>query len=175
MLSEEEKAIERLNNYKEYILKCGNKKSKHFKAVVTVLNMLKEKDKEIEKKDSKIKILEQLYKNIKSDFDDYKNNKDINYLDGIHHKELVKKSIGQIIDKPEECWFDKIEVKVMKNDTLHKVDINDDFITLKQISDSDPDACITVIAESPLSGAIYRYNNYGNKKWQLIGTMLGYA
>ena len=24
---EEEKAIERLNNYKEYILKCGNKKA----------------------------------------------------------------------------------------------------------------------------------------------------
>ena len=48
MIKEEEKAIERLNNYKEYILKCGNKKSKHFKAVVTVLNILKEKDKEIE-------------------------------------------------------------------------------------------------------------------------------
>lgn len=50
MTKEEEKAIERLKNYKEYILKCGNKKSKHFKAVVTVLNMLKEKDEEIEKK-----------------------------------------------------------------------------------------------------------------------------
>ena len=48
MIKEEEKAIERLNNYKEYILKCGNKKSKHFKAVVTVLNILKEKDKEID-------------------------------------------------------------------------------------------------------------------------------
>ena len=44
-----------------------------------------------------------------------------------------------------------------------------------QISDSDVDNCITVIAESPLSGAIYRYNNYGTKEWQLIGTMLGYA
>lgn len=176
MTEEEKEAIERLNRIittkfnNDYSIDSLDKE-----AIEKVVNMLKEKDKEIEKKDSKIKILEQLYKNIKSDFDDYKNNKDINYLDGIHHKELVKKSIGQIIDKPEECWFDKIEVKVMKNDTLHKVDINDDFITLKQISDSDPDACITVIAESPLSGAIYRYNNYGNKKWQLIGTMLGYA
>lgn len=51
MTKEEEKAIEMLKNYKEYILKCGNKKSKHFKAIVTVLNMLKEKDKKIEKKD----------------------------------------------------------------------------------------------------------------------------
>ena len=49
MTKEEEKAIERLNNYKEHILKCGNKKSKHFKSVVIVLNMLKEKDAEIEK------------------------------------------------------------------------------------------------------------------------------
>ena len=48
MTKEEEKAIEMLKNYKEYILKCGNKKSKHFKAVVTVLNMLKEKDKQID-------------------------------------------------------------------------------------------------------------------------------
>ena len=30
MTKEEEKAIETLKNYKEYILKCGNKKSKHF-------------------------------------------------------------------------------------------------------------------------------------------------
>ena len=53
MTKEEEKAIERLKNYKEYILKCGNKKSKHFKAVVTVLNILK-----------KMKIQEENYKNL---------------------------------------------------------------------------------------------------------------
>ena len=53
MTKEEEKAIERLKNNKEYILKCGNKKSKHFKAVVTVLNILK-----------KMKIQEENYKNL---------------------------------------------------------------------------------------------------------------
>lgn len=130
---------------------------------------------EIEKKDKKIALLEQLNKDLQSDFEAFKKDKDIHYLDGIHHKQLVEKSIGQKIDKPEECWFDIFEVKLIKNEMLYGITINEDFINLKQISDSDPDNCITVIAESPLSGAIYRYNNYGTKEWQLIGTMLGYA
>lgn len=138
-------------------------------------DMLKEKDKEMEKKDEKLGILKQQYKNLENDFDSYKNNKDINYLDGIHHKKLVEKSIGQIINTPEECYFDIFEVKVIRNNILYGVAINEDFVSLKQISDENPEECITVIAESPLSGAIYRYNNYGDKKWQLIGTMLGYA
>lgn len=137
-------------------------------AVKTVLNLL-------EKKDNKIALLEQVYKELKNDFDNFKKDKDINYLDGIHHKKLVEKSIGQIIDKPEECWFDIFEVKVIKNNKLYGIAINEDFVTLKQISDESPEECITVIAESPLSGTIYRYNNYGDKKWQLIGIMLGYA
>ena len=130
---------------------------------------------ELEKKDNKIALLKQAYKELQNDFDNFKKDKDINYLDGIHHKKLVEKSIGQIIDKPEECWFDIFEVKVIKNNKLYGVAINKDFVTLKQISDESPEECITVIAESPLSGTIYRYNNYGDKKWQLIGTMLGYA
>lgn len=137
-------------------------------AIETVLNLL-------EKKDNKIALLEQSYKELQNDFDNFKKDKDINYLDGIHHKKLVEKSIGQIIDKPEECWFDIFEVKVIKNNKLYGVAIKEDFVTLKQISDESPEECITVIAESPLSGTIYRYNNYGDKKWQLIGTMLGYA
>lgn len=130
---------------------------------------------ELEKKDNKIAFLDQIYKELQEDFEKFKNNKDINYLDGRHHKQLVEKSIGQVIDKPEECWFDIFEVKVIKNSKLYGIGINDDFVTLKQISDEDPEECITVIAESPLSGAIYRYNNFGKKEWQLIGTMLGYA
>ena len=74
-----------------------------------------------------------------------------------------------------EIFLEKFEVKVIKNNKLYGVAINEDFVTLKQISDESPEECITVIAESPLSGTIYRYNNYGDKKWQLIGTMLGYA
>ena len=131
--------------------------------------------KEIKESYKKIAFLEQLYKKLQNDFDNFKKDKDINYLDGIHHKKLVEKSIGQIIDKPEECWFDIFEVKVIKNNKLYGVAIKEDFVTLKQISDESPEECITVIAESPLSGTIYRYNNYGDKKWQLIGTMLGYA
>ena len=77
MIKEEEKAIERLNNYKEYILKCGNKKSKHFKAVVTVLNMLKEKDKQIEK------VLEIAFQ--------------YGQIDGDHHKTWVIDQIVRIL------------------------------------------------------------------------------
>lgn len=121
------------------------------------------------------KIWKTLYEGLKKDFEDYKNGKDINYLDNNHHKILVENSIGQIIDKPEDCWFDSIEVKIIRNNILYGVNIDKDFVTLKEISDEKPEECITVIAESPLSGAIYRYNNYGKKEWQLIGTMLGYA
>jgi hypothetical protein len=130
---------------------------------------------EIDKLKAEIKIYKTLYEKLQEDFENYKNDKDINYLDGIHHKTLVNKSIGQMIDKPEECWFDIFEVMVIKNQMVYGITTNEDFVTLKQISDADPDNCITVIAEGPLSGAIYRYNNNGNKEWQLIGTMLGYA
>lgn len=163
----EEEAKETLKTMKENIDK-KYLKARNSLAIETVLNLL-------EKKYNKIALLEQVYKELKNDFDNFKKDKDINYLDGIHHKKLVEKSIGQIIDKPEECWFDIFEVNVIKNNKLYGVAINEDFVTLKQISDESPEECITVIVESPLSGTIYRYNNYGDKKWQLIGTMLGYA
>lgn len=129
----------------------------------------------LEKEQSKSLLYKQQYEKISNDFENYKKDKDINYLDGIHHKKLVEKSIGQIIDKPEECWFDSIEVKIIKDNKLYSTETTEDFISLKEISDKAPEECITVIAESSLSGAIYRYNNYHNKEWQLIGTMLGYA
>ena len=46
---EQEEAVRRLNRYIRYIKSCGNTQSKHFKAVVIVLKMLKEKDAEIKK------------------------------------------------------------------------------------------------------------------------------
>lgn len=136
------------------------------------IKMLKEL---LEQSQADAKIWKVLYENLKQDFEDYKQGKDINYLDNNHHKILVENSIGQIIDKPEDCWFDSIEVKIIRNNILYKVNIDKDFITLKEISDEHPEEFMTVIAESPLSGAIYRYNNYGKKEWQLIGTMYGYA
>lgn len=136
------------------------------------IKMLKEL---LEQSQADAKIWKALYENLKQDFEDYKNGRDINYLDNNHHKILVENSIGQIIDKPEDCWFDSIEVKIIRNNILYGVNIDKDFITLKEISDEHPEEFMTVIAESPLSGAIYRYNNYGKKEWQLIGTMYGYA
>ena len=68
-----------------------------------------------------------------------------------------------------------MELKIIIDDKLYNTNREKDFITLKDISDKEPNKCITVIAESPLSGAIYRYNNYGKREWQLIGNMLGYV
>lgn len=34
---------------------------------------------------------------------------------------------------------------------------------------------LTVIAEDPLEGHIYRYNNYGKREWTEVGTTCGYA
>lgn len=137
------------------------------------MKMLKEL---LKQSQTDVKLWQIMYKNLKEDFEKYKKDKDINYLDGNHHKLLVEKSIGQTIDKPEECWFDQIEVKIIIDNTTYTNITSDDFITLQEIANIFPkNSCITVIAESPLSGAIYRYNNYGKNEWQLIGIMLGYA
>ena len=151
--------------YNDYTVFKAKEYSKGLQGLLDLYNKEKEKN----------TLINHLYKNLKDDFDSYKKDKDINYLDNNHHKKLVEKSIGQIINKPEECWFDAVEVKIIRNNILYGVNIDKDFITLKEISDEHPDICMTVIAESPLSGAIYRYNNYGKKEWQLIGTMYGYA
>lgn len=43
----------------------------------------------------------------------------------------------------------------------------------KQLEEKIP--CFMVIAESPLGGAIYRFNNYGKREWYKVGDMCGYA
>lgn len=49
-------------------------------------------------------------------------------------------------------------------------------ITLEDIALQFPDnGCLTVLAERPLEGHIYRYNNYGEKEWLEVGTTCGYA
>ena len=126
-------------------------------------------------KETEASLYKHLYNKTLEDFENYKEGKDINYLDGHHHKKLVEKSLGQIIKEPENCWFDAIEVRIIMEKRLYYLGPEVDFITLKEISDKHPDNSITVIAEGPLSGAIYRYNNYGDKEWQLIGNMFGYA
>lgn len=35
--------------------------------------------------------------------------------------------------------------------------------------------CFMVLAESPLKGSIYRFNNYGQNEWYKVGIMRGYA
>ena len=178
MTDKEKEAIETMQHWIEYEKANKEKINKADELIEiqeTVLNLIQTQQEEIEKKDTKIALLEQLNKNLQADFDSFKKDEDIHYLDGVHHKQLVEKSVGQKIDKPEECWFDIFEVKIIKNEMLYGITIKEDFINLKQIADTDPENCLTVIAEGPLSGAIYRYNNYGDKEWHLVGTMMGYA
>ena len=131
-----------------------------------------------------------MYENLLKDFENYKLGKDISYLENNHHKKLVEKSLGQIIREPENIEFKDIECKVIIHNKLFPGELiaNDlgieleqeypRFISLKQIADYieiNKFFSCTVIAESTLSGAIYRYNNYNKKEWQLVGTMHGYA
>ena len=162
------KAKENLKGYLNWLKTNGFSISKNDEAIQIILS-------ELEKKDNTIALLKVLNEELKNDFEKFKKDKDINYLDNNHHKVLVENSLGQTIDKPQDCWFDAVEVKIIRNNILYRVNIDKDFITLKEISDEHQEECITVIAESPLSGAIYRYNNYGKKEWQLIGNMIGYA
>lgn len=49
-------------------------------------------------------------------------------------------------------------------------------LTLGDIAAQFPaNGCLTVIAEGPIEGNIYRYNNYGNREWLEVGTTCGYA
>ena len=51
------------------------------------------------------------------------------------------------------------------------------FVTLEDIQKQleDKYSSFIVIQESPLSGKIYRFNNYGKKVWYEVGNMCGYA
>lgn len=177
-----EKAIEILKSFQDSLILTFKDDEELNETIDTVLNeldkekLIKDMEKDLLKQAQlDVVIWKKLYEDLKEDFESYKKDKDINYLDGIHHKKLVEKSIGQIIENPEECWFDSIEVKIIRNNILYGIDIEKDFVTLKELADEHPEECFTVIAESPLSGAIYRYNNNNKHEWQLIGTMFGYA
>lgn len=51
-----------------------------------------------------------------------------------------------------------------------------EYLTLADISEQfQGRCCLMVIAETPLSGHIYRYDNYGEKEWLEVGTTGGYA
>lgn len=66
--------------------------TKNSKAIEIVLNLLEEKD-------NKIAFLEQLYKKLLDYFDNFKKDKDVNYLDGIYYKKLVEKQQAKIENK----------------------------------------------------------------------------
>lgn len=88
---DKKEAIEQLkiikNNIdKEYI------NTKNSNAIEIVLSLLEEKD-------NKIAFLEQLYKKLLDYSDNFKKDKDVNYLDGIYYKKLVEKQQAKIENK----------------------------------------------------------------------------
>ena len=166
------KIVERFNQENRY-RDCGRINN----AIDNVIEKAKSSD-----------IWKHLYRQLEKDFEDYKKGKDINYLDSNHHKKLVEKSIGQTINEPENIKIEDLECKVIVHNKLFTGEVvaNDmgiiqdypRFINLKQIAawiETNKLFSCTVIAESPLSGTIYRYNNYNKKEWILVGTMYGYA
>ena len=110
--------------------------------------------------------------------------KDINYLDAIHNKDEVLKDLGSIMEHPEDIWVERAECLVLDLFS-NKIDLNlipkhedkyeEEFITLQDIANLNPNGFYKVICESPLGGVIYRYNNNLQHEWQLVGIMYGYA
>lgn len=98
----------------------------------------------------------------------------------------------QIKEDIEICQFDGTEVNAvytgglsdLKNVTnklkwrTKEVEYLGDlkFLKLSEIAEQlkDSTRMITIISESPLSGEIWQYGNYGDSWWK-IGTICGYA
>ena len=59
--------------------------------------------------------------------------------------------------------------------TVREDEYEIEVLTLSEIASQLPDIMITVITESPFSGNIYQYGNYGDGEWWEIGSTCGYA
>ena len=83
------------------------------------------------------------------------------------------------IKDPEKVEFsgEILTIIFRANDFRHLVEKiylhESEFTTLKDIKDDYPSVEM-VIAESALSGKVYRYGNHG-ECWEEVGTMRGYA
>ena len=84
----------------------------------------------------------------------------------IEHPDKVELTDGILTIITHEHDFewsvDKLFLSVFETTTLQ--DIADDYPTVEML-----------IAESPLSGKIYRFNNYKDDKWYETGNTDGYA
>lgn len=90
----------------------------------------------------------------------------------INPKEITFSGLGQEIIT--------VIIETRRTQKCYKSYLDDDkSITLKDIEDRAKKefkhvVLITVLAESPLSGAVYQYGNYGDY-WTKIGDLIGYA
>lgn len=100
-------------------------------------------------------------------------------------------SLGKKADKnkalTQECIIIYVNgqgIKEIFNDLVEPDHENDGFksgITLNNCLEIAKEelgynyGTILVIAESYLGGAIYRYGNYQDDEWYLVGTMMGFA
>ncbi len=100
-----EEAIEYLKKIAKEYKTYGDLDNPEFEDIMKIPETIETVLQALKNKNTQIVFYKKLYEDLKNDFENYKNDKDINYLDGIHHKKLVEKSIGQTIDKPEECWW----------------------------------------------------------------------
>lgn len=78
------------------------------------------------------------------------------------------------IENPEKVEFSEEIVTIIFRGLVEKICLHDsEFITLKDIKDDYPSVEM-VIAESDLSGKVYRYGNHGDY-WEEVGETRGYA
>lgn len=93
--------------------------------------------------------------------------------------------LGKEIENPEEVLIEKgcAFVKTILNEIMDLSQVPSEYdeteypslISLKTIEEHIKCPCYEVIYETPMGGYIYRYNNYGNKEWIIVGVMYGFA
>lgn len=83
------------------------------------------------------------------------------------------------IKKPEKVEFSEMILTIIFRvnyfrSSVEKICLNEsEFTTLKDIKDDYPSVEM-VVAESALSGKVYRYGNHGDY-WEEVGETRGYA
>lgn len=78
-------------------------------------------------------------------------------------------------------WTDDEDIEKVEGFRIYQADERKDIITFNEIVRmaeeirKKPVTCLMVIAEYPLRGEVYRYNNYGKQEWVKVGDTHGYA
>ena len=95
-------------------------------------------------------------------------------LEKIKGTEVLNENVTIIISDTGKAikLFNSLEPDY-ENKTMKGITLNDCLEIAKK--NGFKNGTITVLSESYLQGEIYRYNNYNDKEWNIIGNLAGFA